>query len=462
MAEYTIHLRSLRGMPKQAAMVASTAKRKIVRAGRRSAKTTTLAQIDVEAFLAGKRVLYGAPTEDQVGRYWAEVKRALREPLDAGVFYKNETKHIIGYPDLQVHIDNDDNDPNAPVPGEETRIRAKTAWNADTWRGDYADKVTLDEYQLMSEEAWGIVIAPMMLDTNGDAVFSYTPPSLHSRSATKAQDIRHASKLYALHEHDKEKPDWDGRWECFHFTSRDNPHLSQIALEELLQDMTAQAIRQEIDAEDSDEAPGALWHRRGAMVEINGIARFILGIEENRVDRAPELIRSVVGVDPTGSTTGDACGIVGAGMDEFGEHYTLADDSLQGSPDTWVRQVARTFYRLKADLIVAEKNYGGEMVEQVIRDFDPALPVKLVSATRGKAPRAEPISALTERGRDHMVGKFEALEDELCQWVPGDKKSPNRLDAKVWADTELQSSIIDNESGNDLGHVEDFESRWSD
>jgi hypothetical protein len=455
--EYKVRLRSLRGMPKQAAMIASTAKRKVVRAGRRSAKTTSLAQVAVEGFLRGRRVLYGAPTEDQVGRFWAEVKRALAEPIDGGVFYKNETKHILGLPSIQTHIQNDDNDENAPVPGDEARIRAKTAWNADSWRGDFADLVILDEYQLMDDNAWDEVIAPMMLDTDGDAVFSYTPPSLHSRSASKAKDLRHASKLYAKHEHDKDAPGWNGRWECFHFTSRDNPHLSQVALQELTSDMSAQAIRQEIDAEDSDEAVGALWHRKKTQVGSN----WVNGIEENRVDRHPDLIRVVLGVDPSGSTTGDECGIVGCGMDENGDHYTIADDSLQGSPDTWAKQVVRTYYRIGADVIAAEKNYGGEMVEKVLMDEDPTLHIVLVTATRGKAIRAEPISALTERGRDHMVGKFEKLEDEMCQWVPGDKKSPNHLDAKVWADTELQGGIIETESGSDLGHVDEFESRWS-
>jgi len=88
--------------------------------------------------------------------------------------------------------------------------------------------------------------------------------------------------------------------------------------------------------------------------------------------------------------------------------------------------------------MVAERNYGGEMVEKVIKDTDNTVNIKLVNATRGKAVRAEPISAKTERGEDHLVGNFPELEDELCLWFPGDK-SPNRLDAKVWADTELST-----------------------
>ena len=191
----------------------------------------------------------------------------------------------------------------------------------------------------------------------------------------------------------------------------------------------------------------------------------VLGLEDNRVFEFPELIRVVVGVDPSGSANGDACGIIGAGVARNNHHYTLEDNSIQGSPDMWAREACKTYHKLKADVMVAEKNYGGEMVEKVIKDtvvamnleIDaqskvrveeglPALPhiyvnVKLVSATRGKAIRAEPISALTERGEDHLVGNFPALEDELCLWVQGDK-SPNRLDAKVWADTELKSGSV--------------------
>jgi len=182
----------------------------------------------------------------------------------------------------------------------------------------------------------------------------------------------------------------------------------------------------------ANEAPGALWHRQKTLIGN----QWVLGLEENRVFVIPELIRVVVGVDPSGSSTGDACGIIGAGVDANRHHYTLEDNSIQGSPDIWAREACKTYHKLKADVLVAEKNYGGEMVEKVIRDTDPTVNVRLVTATRGKAVRAEPISALTERGQDHMVGNFPSLEDELCLWVQGDK-SPNRLDAKVWADTEL-------------------------
>lgn len=426
MPEYAIHLPEPHA--KQRAFIDSPAKRKIIRAGRRGGKTVGMGIFAVEKFLAGRRILYAVPTSEQVDRFWTTITRALYEPIKYGVFKKNETEHTI------------------ELEGTEQRIRAKTAWNADTLRGDYGDELIFDEWQLMNEEAWGVVGAPMLLDNNGNATFVYTPPSLHSRSVSKANDPQHAAKLFRRAQNDP-------RWATFHFTSMDNPHLSREALGEIAGDMTSLAYRMEIMAEDVDEAPGALWHRQGQMVGD----RFVYGIEDNRVVKAHDnLSRVVVGVDPTASAGGDEAGIITVG--KFGEdYYVLSDDSTQGSPETWAQAAITAYHRHRADCIVAEKNNGGDMVASVIRQAvvnaqkkDKTVgnvPVKLVWASRGKATRAEPISAIAEQGRSHHVGKFDALEDELCLWVPGDD-SPNRLDALVWAHTELttggMTEIIDN------------------
>lgn len=402
MPQYEIHLPTPH--EKQREFITSPVKRKVIRAGRRGGKTVGVSVYAVEKFLAGKRILYAAPTSEQIDRFWTTVCRALYEPIKAGVFTKNETEHVI------------------ELAGTEQRIRAKTAWNADSLRGDYADELILDEWQLMNEDAWEVVGAPMMLDNNGNATFVYTPPSLRSRSVSKANDPRHAAKLFV-----KASQDTSGRWKTFNFTSHDNPYLSKEALSDITKDMTLIAYRMEIMAEDIDEVPGALWKRET--------------IDDNRVLKAPEsLSRVIVGVDPSATSGGDEAGIVTCGS--YGsEYYTLADDSLQGSPDTWARAAVTAYYRHKADCIVAEKNNGGEMVELVIRQVDPNVNVRLVWASRGKATRAEPIAAIAEQGRDHHVGVFAQLEDELCMWVPGDA-SPNRLDAKVWAMTELSETGV--------------------
>lgn len=396
--------------PKQREFIDSTAKRKIIRAGRRGGKTVGVAIFAVQSFLAGKRVLYATPTSDQIVRFWSEVTRALDEPVKGKIFKKNETDHTI------------------ERVGTEQRIRAKTAWNADTLRGDYADILILDEWQLMSEDAWETVGAPMMLDKNGDAVFIYTPPSLKSRSVSKANDPQHAAKMFA-----RAKADKTGRWKAFHFTSMDNPHLSREALDDITSDMTNLAYRMEILAEDVNEAPGALWKRDM--------------IEKSRSTNPGELENIIIGVDPSATSTGDEAGIITVGR-TGDEYYTIADDSIQGSPLIWARAAVTAYHRAKANMIVAEANNGGEMVSSVIAQVDPNVPVKLVHASRGKYTRAEPISAIAEKGHDHHVGNFPALEDELCLWTPGDD-SPNRLDAKVWAMTELTKQLGKPETGID-------------
>ena len=410
--EYIVKLRKPHA--KQEEFISSPAKRRVIRSGRRSGKTVGISIYAVKKFLDGHRVLYAAPTEDQLGAFWYEVKRALQEPIDNGIYTKNETMHFI------------------ERTGTKQRIRAKTAYNADTLRGDYADELLLDEFQLMNEDTWAIVGAPMLLDNDGNATFIYTPPSLHSRSATKANDPQHAAKLFK-----KAKADTTGRWEVFHFTSKENPYISQAALEDITQDMSSLSYRMEILAEDVDEAPGALWTRDN--------------IEKARVHKTPDLSRIVVGVDPSATSGGDEAGIMTAGK-TTDHYYTMSDDSVQGSPQVWATAAVTAYYKYNADLIVAEKNNGGEMVESVIKQVDQNVRVKLVWASRGKATRAEPISALSEQGRDHHVGSFPKLEDELCLWIPGDI-SPNRLDAKVWAITELVS-------GGEVTVVEDPFSTW--
>lgn len=387
---------------KQEEFINSPAKRKIIRAGRRGGKTVGAGIYAVYKFLRERRVLYGAPTTDQLNRFWVTVCRALRDPIARRVIYKNETEHIL------------------EIRGTEIRIRGKTCWNADTLRGDYADDLILDEWQLMDEDAWNLVGAPMLLDNNGDALFIYTPPSLHSRSASKATDPQHASKLFKKYQMLHET---DPRYAAFHFRSMDNPYISKAALSEISKDMTSLAYRLEILAEDVDEALGALWTRKI--------------IEANRVISFADLDRIVVSIDPSATSEGDEAGIIVAGQDRVtAESYVLADKSLQGSPLTWARAGVAAYHLFKANCIVAEANNGGEMVSTVIALVDDKVPVELVHASRGKQTRAEPVSSLYEKDKVHHVGAFPELEDEMCLWLPGDP-SPNRMDALVWAITKL-------------------------
>lgn len=132
-------------------------------------------------------------------------------------------------------------------------------------------------------------------------------------------------------------------------------------------------------------------------------------------------------------------GIIVAGVDAHEHVYVLADDSMHGSPNRWARRAVAAYHRYRAEEIVAEGNQGGELVRLTLQTVDEDVPVQLVHATHGKRTRAEPVAALYEQGRVHHVGTFTALEDQLCLWdSTSGEISPDRLDALVWAVTELR------------------------
>lgn len=214
MSEYVVNLPGLKKHKKQASFVNSKIKRKVVVAGRRGGKTTGAAILASEAALEGKRVLYAAPKADQTEAFWEEILKHFADPIQRGVVYKHETKRFIKLPNGG-------------------QIRCKTAHNADTLRSGAADLLILDEYQLMNPDAWEKVGAPMLIDTNGDAVFIGT-----------AFGRNHFFRLYQRALKDKKKK--NPRWRAWHFTSYDNPHLSKEALDAIKEDMTQDAIDQEI------------------------------------------------------------------------------------------------------------------------------------------------------------------------------------------------------------------------
>ena len=188
--------------------------------------------------------------------------------------------------------------------------------------------------------------------------------------------------------------------------------------------------RQELNAEILDDNPGALWNHAQ--------------IDATRVAGAPDLSRVVVGIDPavTSNEDSDLTGIVAAGRDNRSpaHFYILEDASLIDSPMNWASRAVKAYRDHQADRVVAEVNNGGEMVEAIIRVVDTNVSYTAVHATRGKTLRAEPIAALYEQGRVHHVGTFGPLEDQMCDWDPlVSTKSPDRMDALVWALTELSS-----------------------
>ncbi|NIR87747.1 ATP-binding protein [Candidatus Bathyarchaeota archaeon] len=186
--------------------------------------------------------------------------------------------------------------------------------------------------------------------------------------------------------------------------------------------------RQELYAEILDEASGALWNR-GLLAKC-----------EVDKEEVPQLNRIVVAIDPavTANAESDMTGIIVAGVDVNGVAYVLEDHTGRYTPQQWASKAIQLFRDHMADRIVAERNQGGDMVRHTLHTEDETVPVKLVHASRGKMARAEPVSALYEQSKVKHVRGLNDLEDQMVQWEPlGSIGSPDRLDALVWALTDL-------------------------
>jgi phage terminase large subunit-like protein len=187
--------------------------------------------------------------------------------------------------------------------------------------------------------------------------------------------------------------------------------------------------RQELDGDLIEDRADALWTR-----DL---------LEAARRETSPDLRRIVVAIDPPASSRAgaDACGIVAVGIDAEGVCHVLADESAPGlKPNAWAARATMLYRRLEADSLVVEVNQGGEMATTVIHEIDPSCPVVPVRASRGKRLRAEPVSVLYAQDRVRHVGVFPELEDEMCDFgLDGlsNGRSPDRLDALVWAVTHL-------------------------
>jgi len=248
--------------PKQKEIEDSDAKRKVVITGRRFGKTTHAARKAVRGLLHSKRVLYAAPVEAQTEVFWRYCKAWLAPLLSYGL-YKSESPRLLRLEGLESL-------------GE---IQARTAFKPDSLRSDYADELILDEYAYQDPAVWEDVCQPMLLDTNGNAIF-YTTPNLKN----------HAYILYL-----KAKADTTGRWQAWHGTTYDNPHLSQEVIDELVADMTEDSVRQEIMAEFLESA-GQVFRPHPAdfvpaktfaeQVETHAGHRLVSGIDWGRISDA--------------------------------------------------------------------------------------------------------------------------------------------------------------------------------
>lgn len=221
----------------------------------------------------------------------------------------------------------------------------------------------------------------------------------------------------------------------FRLNPRDNAaNLPGDYLKEL-EGLSLRMRKRFLEGEYGEAAPGALW-----TDEV---------IDRWRESTLPDMVRVVVAVDPSGAddednADNDEIGIVVAGLGTDGNGYVLEDCTVKAGPKTWGNVATTAFERHAADRIVAETNFGGEMVGFVVKAAKPGVPFKKLTASRGKVVRAEPIASLTEQGKIRFAGSFPRLEEELCAFTTHGyigSDSPNRADAFVWAMSELFPGI---------------------
>ncbi|MFA7185999.1 MAG: phage terminase large subunit [Victivallales bacterium] len=199
-------------------------------------------------------------------------------------------------------------------------------------------------------------------------------------------------------------------------------------IEETLSGLSRRQRQRFLEGRWLEETEGALW--KHAMIDAY------------RVAEAPPLTRIVVGVDPAVSSgsASDETGIVAAGRSRDDNYFVLNDASLRGTPLEWAQAVVAEYKKHQADRVVAEVNNGGDLIIANLRRVAPDIPCKTVRAARGKIIRAEPIAALYEQGKVHHAGSFAELEEQMCSYNPATaKSSPDRMDALVWALTDLSN-----------------------
>jgi phage terminase large subunit-like protein len=214
-------------------------------------------------------------------------------------------------------------------------------------------------------------------------------------------------------------------------TSDNVEHLSPHVLNQLTERYAGTRLgRQELDAELLEDTEGAFWNRAQ--------------IDQYRVQNAPELQRVIIAIDPAMSSgeDSDETGIIAAGRGTDGLLYVLADWSGRFTPDQWAKRAVMLYEEMRAQMIVAEVNAGGDLVERVLRQVAPQILFKPVRALRGKAERALPVAALYEQGRVRHVGALSQLEDQMCAFTNevNAARSPDRVDALVWALSELSET----------------------
>lgn len=379
-----------------------TAKFIIVPCGRRWGKTKGAANGAIEFMLEGKKILWGDTISSNIDRY---VERYFKPDLKASniPYTWSSQKKLMAIESTNGYID------------------FRSADRPENWEGFGYDIIILNEAGIIlkNDYLYTNAVLPMLMDNSGSKLFAIGTP----KGKKVKEDKEH--RYFSLY---KRAISGDPLFDLFQYSSYDNPFLKDEDIKELedeMRRMNPQMVEQEINAQFVDGAAGELWDE--------------VIIERQRIKVCPELRRLTVNIDPAISNNADSdeTGITVTGIDGNNNGYVLDDESGKYSPDEWASVAVKLKDKWGADCIVAEKNQGGDMVLAVIRSKDPTVRIKLVTATKGKFIRAEPIYSLYEQGKIFHVGHLPKLEAQMCIFTSDLKTSPDRVDSLVWGLTEL-------------------------
>lgn len=374
----------------------------VVATGRRLGKTKGIANASIEWVMEGKKILWGDTISGNIDRY---VDRYFKPELKNTDFNYNYS------PQKKVFT----------IDGFKGYIDFRSADRPENWEGFGYDIILLNEAGIIlkNDYLYTNAVLPMLMDNPGSKLIAIGTPKGKMTKNNKAH------RFYSLY---KRAIDKDPIYQLFQYSSYENPFLGQDDIKELEEEMrlmNPQMVQQEIYAQFVDGAAGELWDE--------------VIIERQRIKTYPELQRITVNIDPAISNKKDSdeTGITVTGKDSQGNGYVLQDESGQYSPEQWATISLQLVKKWDADCIVAEKNQGGDMVTSVLRSVGSTARIKLVTATKGKFVRAEPIYSLYEQGKIFHVGYHNRLEAQMCIFTSDLKNSPDRVDSMVWGFTEL-------------------------
>jgi len=379
----------------------------VVTKGRRFGLTHGAGKAFIEWAIEGKRLLWGDTINSNIDRY---VQRYIEPDLK-----KNEIPYKWNAQKKELRI-------------LDGHIDFRSADIPQNWEGFGYDIIFLNEAGIILKDPYLFTnaVLPMLMDFPNSRLIAGGVPK---------GKIGKDGKTHAFYKMAQAGIANQKGYKHLNYSSYDNPLLRNEDIDQLKDEinrMNPDMVKQEIYGQFVDNAGGLLWDE--------------LIIERQRITKAPELTRIIVSIDPAVSKTmqSDETGIIVLGKSANGHIYILEDLSGKYSPNEWATVAYQAFKRWDADCYVAEKNQGGDMVQTVIRQVDERGRIILVTATKGKALRAEPIYSLYEQGKVWHVGMFPHLESQMATFNPDSNAgSPDRVDALVHGATELDIQIAD-------------------